>query len=165
MRSTREWYNYIDRLVQMIPKELLMMSLRIHPYLNFDGNAKEAVYFYEKALGGEVTGIMTFGDMPEDPDHPMTEEVKNRVMHAQLKIGESLLMFSDTIPGMPIQHGDTVQIAILPDEEERARAIFTALEDGGEVILPLQKTDWSPSYGIVKDKFGIRFQISVSMKQ
>lgn len=142
------------------------MSICLNPYLCFDGNTKEAVHFYEKALGGQVIGIMTFGDMPADPNHPMTDDMKDRVMHAHLKIGDSDLMFSDTFPGMPYQQGsDTVQIAIHPSEEAKAREIFAALEDGGQVVMPLQKTDWSPLYGIVKDKFGVTFQVNVPGEQ
>jgi PhnB protein len=142
-----------------------MMSIRLNPYLNFDGTAKEAVYFYEKALGGKVVNIMTFGDMPADPNHPLPDGMNDRVMHALLQVGDTELMFSDTFPGMPHQPGDTVQIAIHPSEESRAREIFAALEDGGQVIMPLQKTDWSPLYGIVKDKFGVTFQVNVPGEQ
>ncbi|WP_219839180.1 VOC family protein [Paenibacillus sp. R14(2021)] len=137
------------------------MSISLNPYLIFAGNTREAVHFYEKALGGKVIGIMAFGDMPADPNYPMTDEMKNRVMHAHLKVGDSELMFSDTFDGMPHTPGDTVQIAIHPKEEARAREIFAALEDGGQIVMPLQKTDWSPLYGIVKDKFGVTFQVNV----
>ncbi|TDF95574.1 VOC family protein [Paenibacillus piri] len=141
------------------------MSISLNPYLNFDGNTKEAVHFYEKALGGKLVGIMTFGDMPADPNHPLTDDMKNRIMHAHLKVGDADLMFSDTFPGMPFQPGDTVQIAIHPREEARAREIFAALEDGGQVVMPLQKTDWSPLYGMVRDKFGVIFQVNVPGEQ
>lgn len=141
------------------------MSIRLNPYLNFDGTTKEAVYFYEKVLGGKVMGIMTFGDMPSDPNHPLPDEMKDRVMHAHLKVGDYDLMFSDTYPGMPFQPGDTIQLAIHPTDESRAKEIFGALEDGGHVIMPLQKTDWSPLYGIVKDKFGVTFQVNVPGEQ
>lgn len=137
------------------------MSILLNPYLIFDGNAKEAVSFYEKALGGKVLGIMTYGDMPEDPDHPMPEETKSRVMHAHLKVGDADLMFSDTYPGEPYQRGNAVQIAIRPGDPEQARAIFNALAEGGQVVLPLQKTDWSPLYGMVTDRYGITFQVNV----
>ncbi|RKD25782.1 hypothetical protein BEP19_02245 [Ammoniphilus oxalaticus] len=138
------------------------MSLKMNPYLIFDGRAREAIQFYEKALGGQVLGIMTFGDMPGDPNHPLTEDMKKRVMHGQLKVGEADLMFSDTFEGMPYQPGNTIQIAIHPKEETEAREIFAALgDDGGQVIMPLQKTDWSPLYGQVKDKFGVTFQVNV----
>lgn len=142
------------------------MSIHLNPYLTFDGRSKEAVYFYEKALGGQVVNIMTFGDMPADPNHPIPDEVKDRVMHALLKVGDTELMFSDTFPGMPYQAGgDTVQIAIHPSDESSAKEIFAALEDGGQALMPLQKTDWSPLYGIVKDKFGVTFQVNVPGEQ
>ncbi|MCP3028593.1 VOC family protein [Halobacillus sp. A5] len=141
------------------------MSMSLNPYLIFDGKTREAVNFYEKTLDGKVMGIMTFGDMPADPDQPLSDDMKERVMHAHLKVGDSDLMFSDTFAGMPHQQGDTIQIAIHPKQEEKARAIFDALEDGGEVVMPLQKTDWSPLYGIVKDKFGVTFQINVPEDQ
>jgi PhnB protein len=142
-----------------------MMSISLNPYLFFDGNTREAVHFYEKALGGKVMGIMTYGDMPADPNHPLTDDMKDRVMHAHLKVGDADLMFSDTFAGMPYQPGDTIQIAIHPKEEVRAREIFAALEDGGQVIMPLQKTDWSPLYGQVKDKFGVTFNVNVPGEQ
>ncbi|WP_151737752.1 VOC family protein ['Paenibacillus yunnanensis' Narsing Rao et al. 2020] len=138
------------------------MSICLNPYLVFNGNAREALYFYEKALRGSVVGIMTFGDLPEDPEHPLTGEMRTLVMHALLRVGNADLMFSDTFPGTPHQAGgDMVQIAIHPTEEAVAREIFGALEDGGQVVMPLQKTDWSPLYGIVKDKFGVTFQVNV----
>lgn len=137
------------------------MSIRISPYLNLDGTAKEAVHFYEKVLGGQIISIHTFGDLPADPNHPLPDQMKDRVMHAHLKVGDADLMFSDTILGMPHQPGDTVTIAIYPSNETRAKDLFAALEDGGQVIVPLQRTDWSPLYGRVKDKFGVTFQVNV----
>ncbi len=74
-------------------------------------------------------GIMTFGDMPADPNHPLTDDMKDRVMHAHVKWGKTDLMFSDTYEGMPYQPGNTIQMAIHPKEEARAREIFAALED------------------------------------
>jgi PhnB protein len=142
-----------------------MMSISMNPYLVFDGNTKEAVHFYEKALGGKVIGIMTFGDMPADPDHPLTDDMKERVMHAHLQVGSDNLMFSDTYPGMPYEQGNAIQIAIHPKDEAGAREVFAVLEDGGQVIMPLQKTDWSPLYGQVKDKFGVTFQVNVAGDQ
>ena len=137
------------------------MSISLNPYLVLAGDTREAVHFYEEALGATIVSIMAFGDMPANPNHPISEEMKNRIMHAYLKVGNSELMFSDTFDGMPHQPGDSVQIAIHPTEETRAKEIFAALEDGGQIIMPLQKTDWSPLYGIVKDKFGITFQVNV----
>ncbi|MCA1063739.1 VOC family protein [Rossellomorea sp. AcN35-11] len=137
------------------------MSIRLNPYLFFDGNTREAVHFYEKALGGNVLSIMTYGDVPGDPDHPMPDDMKDRIMHAHLKVGDADLMFSDTYEGMPYHPGNAMQIAIHPEDEARARDIFTALEDGGEVVIPLHKTAFSPLYGMVEDKFGVTFNVNV----
>ncbi|CAG5090508.1 Protein phnB [Thermobacillus xylanilyticus] len=141
------------------------MSIRLNPYLIFNGNAGEAIYFYEKALGGQIMGIMSFGDMPSVSDHPVPEEARDLVMHALLKVGDSELMFSDAFPGMPYQQGSAVEIAVVLDDEAQARKIFDALSEGGEVVMPLQKTDWSPLYGMVKDKYGVSFQVNVAGEQ
>jgi PhnB protein len=141
------------------------MSMTLNPYLYFDGNTREAVHFYEKALGGKVMGIMTYGDVPADPNYPLSGDMKARVMHAHLKVGDADLMFSDTYEGMPYQPGNTIQIAIHPRDEARAREIFAALEEGGHVIIPLHATDFSPLYGLVKDKFGVHFNVNVQGEQ
>jgi PhnB protein len=141
------------------------MSLTLNPYLYFDGNARDVVYFYEKALGGKVVSIMTYGDMPVDPSYPLTDEMKKRVMHAHLKVGEADLMFSDTYVGMAYEPGNTIQIAIHPKDEARAREIFAALEEGGQVMIPLHKTEWTPLFGLVKDKFGVHFNVNVQGEQ
>ncbi|KGX92407.1 3-demethylubiquinone-9 3-methyltransferase [Pontibacillus halophilus JSM 076056 = DSM 19796] len=137
------------------------MSISLNPYLFFDGTTREAVDFYKKALVGELVSIMTYGDVPGDPDDPLSIEMKNRIMHAHLKVGDADLMFSDTYDGMPYQPGNSIQLAIHPKEEDVARTIFTELEDGGQVMIPLHKTDFSPLYGMVQDKFGVTFNISV----
>lgn len=138
------------------------MSLRLVPYLVTNGDGKEAVKFYEKALGAEVLALQTFGEMPGD--HPIPESAKDRVLHARLKIGEAEIMLSDTNPGDDqYQIGNNVTIAIVTNDVERARAMFAALEEGGKVVMPLQETFWSPAYGQVTDKYGVIFQVSVEM--
>lgn len=135
------------------------MTLRLTPYLMLDGNAKEAIQFYEKVFDAKVLFSQTFGDMPENPEFPLPAEAKDRIAHALLKVGESDLMFSDTFPGQPTQRGDQVTICISTDNMERSKQIYEALQQGGQVIMPLQETHFSPAYGIVTDKFGVTFQI------
>ncbi|MCM3634149.1 MULTISPECIES: VOC family protein [Paenibacillus] len=141
------------------------MTIRLNPYFVFEGKSREAIYFYEKVLVGRIESLMTFGELPPDPNHPLTDDVKELVMHAHLKVGDVDLMFSDTFPGMPHQQGDNVQISIQSPDEEKTKEIFAALEDGGDVVMPLQATEWSPLYGIVRDKFGVTFQLNVSAEQ
>lgn len=135
------------------------MTLKLIPYLVMDGNAKEAIQFYEKALGAQVLFSQSFGEMPENPQFPLPAEVKDRVSHATVKIGETELMLSDTFPGQPHQSGNQVTICISTDDANQAKQMFEALSDGGQVKMPLQETFFSPAYGSVIDKFGVSFQI------
>ncbi|MGD8189765.1 VOC family protein [Brevibacillus ginsengisoli] len=135
------------------------MTLRLIPYLMMNGNAKEAIQFYEQALGAKVLFQQSFGEMPPNPDFPLPEAAKDLVSHASLKIGESDLMFSDTFPGQTLQSGDQVTICITMNDANQAKQIFEALQPGGQVKMPLQETFFSPGYGIVTDKFGVTFQI------
>ncbi|WP_018754451.1 VOC family protein [Paenibacillus terrigena] len=133
--------------------------MNIAPYINLDGQCADAVAFYEKALQAKVKGIMRFGDMPNE-EHPIPDEAKNRVMHAAIEIDGHTIMFSDTFPGQPFTYGDQLSIAIVSNDMERLKSIYHALADGGQVIMELQKTFWSPLYGMVKDKFGIQWQLN-----
>ncbi|URJ33564.1 VOC family protein [Paenibacillus polymyxa] len=135
------------------------MSKRLIPYITMDGNAKEAIEFYEKALDAQLLFIQTFGEMPENPDFPIPAEVKERVGHATLKVGETELMFSDTFPGSPFSSGNQVSICITTDSVEQAQKMFDALQQGGQVGMPLHATHFSPAYGNVTDKFGVTFQM------
>lgn len=139
----------------------LFMILGVHAYLRMNGNGKEAVKFYESALDAENLGVQTYGDLPENPEFALPDEAKDRVVHAQLRIGNTFLMLSDTFPGQPYESGSQVDVAILLNEVEKSKDVFGKLQEGGEVIMPLQETPWSPSYGQVKDKYGVTWQISV----
>lgn len=136
------------------------MTLRMNPYLVMDGNAKEAIAFYEKALDAKVMGVQTFGDMPANPEFPPPEEAKGRVAHALLKVGETDLMFSDTFPGQPVEKGNHVTICITSNDPEKSRQIYKALQEGGQAVMPIQETFWSPAYGIVKDKYDVTFHVT-----
>ncbi|HWJ78270.1 MAG TPA: VOC family protein [Niallia sp.] len=140
------------------------MILGAYAYLRMNGNGKEAVAFYEKALEAEVIGVQTYGEFPANPEFPLPEEAKNRVVHAQLKVGSTFLMLSDNFPGEPYQPGGQVDVAILLDDVEQTKNVYSNLQDGGEAIMPLQETPWSPAYGQVKDKYGVTWQISAEVK-
>ncbi|MEH7342390.1 VOC family protein [Bacillus sp. JJ1532] len=135
------------------------MSFKFIPYLMMDGNAKEAIGFYEKVFNAEVMGILTFGQMPPNPEFPLPEEAKDLVSHATIRVGDSDLMFSDIFPGQPHQIGSQVTICITLNNTDQAHQVFESLQDGGQVGMPLQKTDFSPAYGVVTDKYGVTFQI------
>jgi PhnB protein len=137
------------------------MILGINPYLTLNGNGQEAVKFYENAIDAKVLHIQTFGDMPPNPEFPpLPEEAKNQVLHAHLKVGETDLMISDTFPGQPFETGSQVSISITMSTVEKSKEVFEKLQDGGKVTMLLQKTFWSPAYGVVTDKFGVSWQVS-----
>lgn len=140
------------------------MVLRLNPYITLDGRTKEAIEFYKQALGAQVAGVITFGEMPEDPGYPLPEAARDRVAHALLKVGETDLMFSDTFPGQPSKVGDNVSICVTTDDPAKTKRIFDALAEGGNAVMPVQETSWSPAYGIVIDKFGVMFQLTTEGK-
>lgn len=145
---------------EKLKKEVFFMILGINPYLVLDGNGQEAVKFYEHALDAKVEVIQTFGEMPETPGFTVPDEVKERVLHAHLKVGNTDLMISDTFPGKPHEIGSQVTIAIRLSDAEKAKEVFGKLQDGGQVIMPIQETFWSPAYGQVKDKFNVEWQVT-----
>ncbi|WP_410769023.1 VOC family protein [Fontibacillus sp. BL9] len=135
------------------------MAVHLTPYLTMDGNAKEAIEFYQQALEAKILFIQTFEEMPENPEFPLSPEMKGRISHATLQIGESELMFSDSFPGQSPQSGNLLSICVTTDSPEQAGRYFEALKQGGKVEMPLQETFFSPNYGIVADKFGVVFQV------
>ncbi|MFD1705965.1 VOC family protein [Siminovitchia sediminis] len=134
--------------------------MAVEVYLVFDGNCREAVEFYAEAFDTAPPQIMTFGEAPSNPDYPVPDEAKDRVMHARLTIEGSNVMFSDTFPGSTIKSGNNITLAVLSSDIEKLKSAFHKLREGGSVEMELQETFWSKCYGKLTDKFGIGWQIS-----
>ena len=119
--------------------------MKVNPYLSFNGNCAEAVAVYEKAFG--VKAVVE-----------MCKEVKNAVVHAEFEIDGNVIMLFDS-EGVTI--GDNVMITILFDKAEKAKAekAYDVLAKGGEVIMPLGKTEWSEYFGLLTDKFGVKWNM------
>lgn len=137
----------------------------IIPYLTFDGNCEEAFNFYRGIFGGEFNYLGKFSDMPSEK--PLPEEEQNRVMHVSLPIGKDVLMGSDTLPsqGDSVVMGTNFSISANPESEEEADTLFAALAEGGQPIAPMSKTFWGAYFGMVVDKFGIRWMINYDYPQ
>lgn len=131
----------------------------IQPYLYFDGNCRKAVEFYANVFNVEQQPIMTYGEGPKNPDYPLSEEDKNRVMHTFIMIGSSMVMFSDINKGDSFVQGNNISLTYVSNDENEIRDIFTKLSAGGEVLLDLGESFFSKLYGIVKDQFGIIWQM------
>jgi PhnB protein len=129
----------------------------LEPYLFFNGRCEEALEFYRRALGAEIGMVMRFKDNPDGACAPGTE---NKVMHASFKVGGSNVMASDgRCSGQMAFVGFALSL-LLSSEAEAAR-LFAALAEGGQVQMPLAKTFFSPSFGMVADKFGVGWMILV----
>jgi PhnB protein len=135
--------------------------MQVQPYLNFNGRAQEAIDFYRKALGAEVTMLMHFKDCPEPQQGSMTSpENKDKVMHAALKIGDTTVFASDgRCSGATDFQG--ISLSLDPKNEAEAKRLFGALAEGGQVQMPLTKTFFSPSFGMVADRFGVNWMVVV----
>jgi PhnB protein len=136
--------------------------MQVQPYLNFDGRCEEALEFYRKAVGAEVTALMRFNQSPEPcPEGTMPAGTENKVMHSTFRIGETTVMASDChCKGQPKFEG--ISLALSPPTAAAAEKLFKGLSDGGSVQMPLTKTFWSPAFGVVTDKFGVSWMISAT---
>lgn len=120
------------------------------PYLNFSGNAREAMTFYQQCLGGELT-IMPFTGTPAAEHVPTAAQ--DGVMHATLQSGDLLLMASDD-PFQPVQDGTGISLSLNCQSEEEIDQLFTRLGEGGKVTMPLADQFWGAKFGMLTDQFG-----------
>ncbi|MFD1954573.1 VOC family protein [Paenibacillus thailandensis] len=134
------------------------MTVKLTPYITLEGNAREAISFYEQAIGAKVLSLVTYGEMPDMPN-TFHDDLKSLVAHAKLQVGETELMFSDTPAGLPIVDGKRVTICITTNDVEKSKRIYEALRQDGRVNLPFKEEPFSPGFGDVTDKFGVTFQI------
>jgi len=132
----------------------------VNPYLTFDGICEEAFNFYKSVFGGEFATVMRFSEMPEGSPVPPGDE--NKVMHVALPIGGTVLMGSDALSGFgpPFNAGNNFSVAVGPDSEDNARKIFDGLAGGGAVTMPLEKSFWGALFGMLIDKYGIKWLVN-----
>ena len=137
----------------------------IQPYLFFNGNCEQAIEFYRKALGAEVEMVMRFKDSPEPPPPGMVPQGwENKVMHASFRVGQTTVMASDGCgPESAGFQGFSLSLSVATEAE--ADRYFNALAAGGKVTMPLSKTFWSPRFGMLEDKFGIGWMVSVYLAE
>jgi PhnB protein len=133
--------------------------MHVQPYLVFDGRCDEAAEFYRKALGAEVMMLLRFKDLPEpDPESKAPPGSGEKVMHMQLRIGESVILASDgRCLGKPNFQG--VSLTLTVGDEAEAERRFNALADGGQVQMPLAKTFFASRFGMVADRFGVSWMV------
>jgi PhnB protein len=137
-------------------------AMPIEPYLFFNGCCEEAIEFYKKALGAEVLMLMRYKESPEPPPPGMVPAGwDNKIMHTTLRIGDANVMASDGCSDGPNFKGFSLSLSVANEAE--ATSVFSALADGGQVQMPLTKTFWSPCFGMVTDRFGVGWMVSVAV--
>lgn len=137
------------------------MNSKLNPYINFNGNAKEAVEFYKNVFGGELT-MSTFsqGGMPVEP------EEAEKIMHAQLIVENGMtLMASDTPKGWVYNPGTNISVSLSGDDEAELKGYWDKLAEAGKVEQPLVPAPWGDQFGMVTDKFGIRWMVNIAGKK
>jgi PhnB protein len=132
--------------------------MQVQPYLSFEGRCQEAIDFYRQALGAEVLMQMAFKDSPVATSPPPGTD--DKVMHATVRIGETEVFMSDgRCSGTPTFQG--IALSLSPPDDATAARVFAALSDGGVVNLPLEKTFFASSFGMVNDRFGVSWMVMV----
>ncbi|EQM73934.1 VOC family protein [Stutzerimonas stutzeri] len=137
--------------------------MKITPYLTFDGQARDAFTLYQKVLGGTLE-MMTFAQAPESEHFPA--EHRERIMHVCLNLGDYQLMASDTMPGDAACGGGPYEgikgcsISLHPKSVAEGERVFNGLAEGGQVVMPLEKTFWAERFGMFVDRFGVSWMVN-----
>ena len=138
-----------------------MAGVTLDPYLNFKGNAREAMEFYEGVFGGKLT-ISTFAEFHASTD-PSEDDL---VMHADLHGPEGIrFMAADTPNRMEYKPGTNFSMSLSGEDEAALRGYFDKLADGGNVTMPLERATWGDTFGMCVDRFGINWLVNISASQ
>ena len=133
--------------------------MNIHPYITYKDDCAEAFQTYARIFGGEVVFVQKFSDAPGSGETP--PHLADKVMHARVQLGGNILMGSDSFDpdtyASPI--GVSVQCGF--DDFDKAKAVFDALSEGGEVSMPFAATFWAKGFGMLTDRFGVPWMLNV----
>lgn len=132
----------------------------VSPYIIFNGNCSEALEFYVAALGAEVLYSGKYGDSPMSQPG-----IEDKIIHATIKVGDSHIMMADDVRPEAAAAGGNISLAIGLNDTGSAASIFDKLSAGGNVTMPMQKTFWAESFGMLTDKFGVSWMINCDKPQ
>ena len=139
--------------------------MNVQPYLNFDGRCEEALEFYKKAIGAKVDLLMRIKENPDPvPFGTMPPGTDDKIMHASFRVGDTHVMAADGYAQGKAKF-EGFSLSIDAASEAEANRLFDALAEGGKVQVPLAKTFFSPSFGMVADKFGVSWMVIVRQQQ
>ena len=133
------------------------MASRLNPYISFNGNARQAMEFYESVFGGTLA-FHTFGELGG-----MEGAGGDKIMHGMLETeGGLTLMGADTPPGMEHQPGNNMAVSLSGDDVDVLRGYWQKLSDGGTVSMPLELQMWGDEFGMCEDRFGITWMVNIA---
>jgi PhnB protein len=131
------------------------IMLGVSPYIAFKGNCRQAIEFYKDALGAQVLFLQTVGESPMSNMGPA-----ENIMHCSMRIGESTVMVCDDPRPDAAAVGGNISLALGLNDPAQAKQIFGSLAKDGSVMMPLGKTFWAEAFGMVTDKFGVRWMVN-----
>lgn len=137
------------------------MNTKLNPYINFDGKTKEAMEFYNSVFEGKLT-MSTYkeGGMPHDPSE------ENKIMHAMLVADNGItLMAADVPQGWAYNPGTNISISLSGDNDAELNNYWNKLSTGGKIDQPLVAAPWGDMFGMLTDKFGIRWMVNIAGKK
>lgn len=152
----------MHQTVTLLLKELKKM---ITVYLNFPGNAGEAIDYYTKLFDAPAPYVMRVNEMPHDDQQYFPEESRHLVAYANIKTFAGDLMLSDEMPGQQVKPTDAVYLNLSHTDHDLLKKTFDAMAKDGEIVMPLEPVFFNPLYGIVKDKFGFNWMIMADEEQ
>ena len=136
--------------------------MQVQPYLFFDGRCEEALMFYRDVLGAEITALMRLSDSPAPPPPGMVPPgSENKVMHANLRIGDSIIMASDGDCQQKASF-DGFSLSLTAANDAEAERLFAALAEGGQVRMPMASTFFASRFGMLADRFGVGWMVIVA---
>jgi PhnB protein len=135
--------------------------MQLITYVTFAGNCEEAINFYKDVLGAQVLLVNRMGEGPME----VPEQVKGKIMHARLQIGENVLYMSDTFDPSSVVQGNNVSLSLQPETLQQTEDLFNKLSAGGTVKMPLQDTFWGARFGMFTDKFGIHWMLNCELPE
>ena len=136
-----------------------MSNVKLNPYIFFQGDCRDAMEFYKRIFGGELT-IQTLGEAPKEAQSEAVNPDPNQVMHASLSGGLVDLMGSDS--GKASKKAAKIELSLSGTDEAKLRQVYDSLVQGGKATMPLSKQFWGDTFGMVTDKYGVDWMVNIS---
>ena len=127
--------------------------MKLDVYVNYRGNCERAFRFYEENLGGAITGMVRHGEQP-NPNVP--SDWSDKILHARIEIGTTVLMGADIPQGEPMR---SAYLTLTLDSESDAERVYALLGDGGEIFMKMEKTNFANRFAMLRDRFGTSWML------